>query len=301
MKWDGVRVGVATAGGELRVLSRNDKDLSATYPELGELRDLVDRPVVLDGEVVALDAQGRPDFGALQARMHRHAPGPALLAATPVVYYVFDLLHVDGQDLTSRPYSERRELLDELALAGRSVVVPPRFVDVAGSLILATADEHGLEGVVAKKAGSRYEPGRRSRSWIKTPLRKTIDVVIGGWTEGEGRRTGTIGALILGVPEPGGLRFVGNVGTGFSGATLRQLRVQLAERARSVSPFDPAVPREFARHAHWVSPDLVGEVEYRAVTTDGRLRHPSWRGWRSDRTVTDLWPGQEGPKFDSSG
>lgn len=220
--------------------------------------------------------------------MHRRNPSPGLLRTTPVVYYVFDLLHLDGTDLTRRPYEERRALLQELAPEGDSVKVPPWFVDVTGAFVLATATKHGLEGVVAKQRRSRYEPGRRSRNWIKTPLRRTIEVVVGGWSPGQGRRAGTMGALLLGVPSADGLHFVGNVGTGFTDAALADLFNRLAELKQPASPFAGPVPREFTRNAEWVAPEIVGEVEYRSLARDGRLRRPSWRGLRPDRSPSDV-------------
>jgi bifunctional non-homologous end joining protein LigD len=287
-KWDGVRAVTAVAGGELRVQSRNDKPLADMYPELGALRDLVDQAVTLDGEVVALDEKGRPDFGLLQQRMHRHHPPADLLAEVPVLYYVFDVLHLDGEDLTRLSYTDRRDALAGLGLGSAAVKVPPWFVGVEGATIQATAASHGLEGVVAKRAGSRYEPGKRSRSWIKAPLRRTIEVVVGGWAPGQGRRDGTIGALLLGVPSPEGLRYIGNVGTGFTDAVLADLFARLARLSQPASPFAEPVPREFGRHARWVAPEIVGEVEYRSVSRDGRLRHPSWRGIRADKSPSDL-------------
>jgi len=287
-KRDGVRAVTAVAGDQVRAQSRNDKPLTDTYPELAELQDLLDVAVVLDGEVVALGPGGRPDFGLLQTRMQRRTPSAELLRATPVLYYVFDLLHLDGVDLTKLSYEDRRVMLDDLQLDGPSVRVPPRFVDVEGAAILSTAAEHGIEGVVAKRIGSRYEPGKRSRSWIKTPLRRNMEVIVGGWTPRQGRRAGTLGALLLGVPCPDGLQFIGSVGTGFTDAMLDDLLSQLTKRERNTSPFVPAVPREFARQATWVRPDLVGEVEYRSVSRDGRLRHPSWRGLRPDKSPADL-------------
>ncbi|MDT7704881.1 MAG: bifunctional non-ous end joining protein LigD [Pseudonocardiales bacterium] len=287
-KWDGVRAVTAVTGDELRVQSRNDKPMVEIYLELGELRGLVDQPVVLDGEVVALDEAGRPDFGLLQSRMGRHSPDEELMRAAPVLYYVFDVLHLDGEDLTRVPYRDRRKALDGLKLDGRSVKVPPWFVDVEGATVQAAAAEHGLEGVVAKRISSRYEPGKRSRSWIKTPLRKNTEVIVGGWAPGQGRRAGTLGALLLGVPSEGGLRFIGNVGTGFTDAMLADLFNRLAELKQPASPFAEPVPREFARQAHWVAPELVAEVEYRSISRDGRLRHPSWRGLRPDKSPSDL-------------
>lgn len=288
IKWDGVRAIAAVAGDQLRIQSRNDKPLTDTYPELGELRRLVDKPTVLDGEIVALDGNGVPDFALLQQRMHRRNPAPGLLATTPVVYYVFDVLYLDGEDMTKLPYERRRTILEELNPDGGPVKVPPRFVNVAGAFVLATAEKHGLEGVVAKRTTSRYEPGSRSRSWVKTPLRKNTEAVIGGWLPGEGQRAGTLGALLLGVPDSDGLRFIGNVGTGFTDAMLAELFGRLAELTQPAGPFGGSVPRELARHAHWVAPELVGEVEYRSISRDGRLRHPSWRGLRPDRSPSDL-------------
>lgn len=289
-KWDGVRAVTAVAGDELRVQSRNDKPMVDVYPELGELRDLVHQAVVLDGEVISLDDKGRPDFGLLQNRMQRHAPDDDLLRSAPVLYFVFDVLHLDGKDLTRVPYVDRREVLAGLGLEGGSVKVPPWFIDVEGATIQATAAAHGLEGVVAKRVASRYEPGKRSRSWIKTPLRKNIEVIVGGWAPGLGRRAGTLGALLLGVPSDDGLRFIGNVGTGFTDAMLADLFNRLAKLKQPTSSFGEPVPREFSRHAHCVAPELVGEVEYRSISRDGRLRHPSWRGLRPDKSPADLGP-----------
>jgi bifunctional non-homologous end joining protein LigD len=146
-----------------------------------------------------------------------------------------------------------------------------------------------LEGVVAKRLDSRYEPGHRARTWIKIPLRHTQEVIIGGWRPGEGNRAGTIGALLLGVyDETGQLRYAGDIGTGFTDRMLRDLQAMLNTRERPSSPFDETVPREHARHAHWTEPELVGEVEYRQWTTDGRLRHASWRGLRPDRNPREI-------------
>jgi bifunctional non-homologous end joining protein LigD len=177
------------------------------------------------------------------------------------------------------------------------VRTPPFYTDVAGPDLLAVAADNGLEGVVAKRLNSLYYPGKRSTAWIKTPLRHTQEVIIGGWTEGGGRRSGTLGALLLGVHDQrdGRLRFVGRVGTGFTQAALRDMQAMLEARARPTGPFDEPIPREDARGAHWVTPDLVGEVEYRQWTpTDNRLRHPSWRGLRPDKSPAEV----KAPFFD---
>jgi bifunctional non-homologous end joining protein LigD len=288
-KWDGVRAIVAVApGAAVRAMSRNDRDITGSYPELLALTDLVDQPVLLDGELVALDPHGRPNFGRLQSRMHVRHPSDALLGAVPVQYYAFDLLQLGTQRLLSQPYVRRRQLLDDLRLDGGPVQVPAYHTDVDGSTLLELAGQHGLEGVVAKRLQSRYEPGRRVRFWIKTPLRHTQEVVIGGWRPGQGRRADTIGALLLGAyDQDGNLIYVGDVGTGFTEQMLRDLHAMLQLRERPTSPF-LHVPRELAQGAHWVQPDLVGEVEHRQLTTGGHLRHPSWRGLRPDRDPREI-------------
>jgi len=287
-KWDGVRAIVAAAPGSVRATSRNDRDITAAYPELGALGELVDRPVLLDGELVSLDQHGRPDFGRLQSRMHVRQPSGALLRWAPVLFYVFDLLHLDGS-LLSKPYVQRRELLGQLQLTDGPVGIPANHTDIPAPVLLDLARQHGLEGVVAKRLDSRYEPGRRARTWIKTPLRHTQEVIIGGWSPGAGRRAGTIGALLLGVyDETGLLRYVGHVGTGFTERMLQDLQTLLNTRERTSSPFDEPVPREHARRAHWIDPALVAEVQHRQWTPDGRLRHPSWRGLRPDRSPREI-------------
>jgi bifunctional non-homologous end joining protein LigD len=288
-KWDGYR-GIAYANGHnVRVLSRNDVDLVDEFRELRILPDLLEgRSAVLDGEIVALGADQRPDFGLLQQLRSRSGVG--LRTQRPrIAYYVFDLLHLDGRSLLSTPYEARRALLTGLNLPGNHPVqVPPTFPDTDPASLLQVAAEYGLEGIVAKRLGSRYEPGRRSPSWIKVPLRHTQEVVICGWKPGQGRRANTIGSLLLGVYEDGRLTFAGHVGTGFTDTVLFGLRRQLEGLERPTSPFDSDVPREYARHARWVSPELVGDVHYRQWTSDGRLRHPAWRGMRPDKNPADV-------------
>ncbi|MEU5695899.1 non-homologous end-joining DNA ligase [Actinosynnema sp. NPDC020468] len=288
-KWDGVRLVVYVRGGAVRALTRNDIDVTGAYPELGVLAGaLGGRDAVLDGEVVAVDAGGRPDFARLQSRMHVREPGEALRAAVPVAYYVFDLLHL-GTPLLALPYAERRARLAGCGLTGhREVLVPPHFTGVDGRDVLGAAVEHGLEGVVAKRVDSRYEPGRRSAAWVKVPLLHTREVLIGGWRPGEGRRAGTIGSLLLGVPTPDGLHYAGKVGTGFTHAALITLHDLLRPLEQPRSPFASAVPPREAAHAHWTAPLLVAEVEFRTRTPEGRLRHASWRGLRPDRTPDDI-------------
>ncbi|MEV4546258.1 non-homologous end-joining DNA ligase [Micromonospora echinaurantiaca] len=288
-KWDGVRAIGYVADG-VRLLSRNDRDVTRAYPELGELARLLSgRRAVLDGEVVALDGEGRPSFAALQRRMHVRAPSAALVGGTPVRMYLFDLLHLDGRDLTSLPYTERRALLQELDLSGQSVDTPPYWTGDAGRDLATAAADLGLEGVVAKQLDSPYQPGRRSPAWVKVPLNDTVEVIVGGYQPGAGRRAGTVGSLLLGMYDQGDkLAFIGHVGTGFTQAALRDLQQRLDKLRRPDPPFASPVPREHARHAVWVDPVLVGDVTFRSWTPDNRLRHPSWKGLRSDREPTEI-------------
>ena len=289
MKWDGVRAVVYLDRGDLRVLTRNDREVAATYPELAGLaHQLRDRRMILDGEVVAFDEAGRPSFGELQARMHVRAPGRALLDRVPVSLLVFDLLHVDGTSLVGAPYDERRSALEGLDLAGDRWAVPPAF-DGQGADALAVSKAQGLEGVLAKRHDSVYLPGRRSPHWIKVKHVRMQEVVVGGWSPGSGRRQGGIGSLLLGVPDQDGrLVYAGHVGTGFSDRVLADLGTRLRAAERSTSPFADEVPRAHAKDAHWVTPRLVGEVTFSEWTRDGMMRHPSWRGLRPDKDPQDV-------------
>jgi bifunctional non-homologous end joining protein LigD len=279
-KWDGVRAVAYVSGDQVRLLSRNDKDMTASYPELAVLAGRVRAPVILDGEIVALHS-GRPDFEVLQSRMHVRRPAAALIDRVPVQLYVFDLLHHGQDSLLGLPYAQRRERLEELGLDADPVRTPPWYRNDA-DVILATSLKHGLEGVVGKPLASRYHPGGR-RDWIKVKNIRHQGVIIGGWQPGQRRRAGTIGSLILGVYDDGRLVYAGNVGTGFTQATLADLIRQLAPLERDTSPFSTPVPAMYARDAHWVEPRPVGEVAFTEWTGDGSMRHPSWRGLRTDK------------------
>jgi bifunctional non-homologous end joining protein LigD len=285
MKWDGVRAIVYVEGGRAKVMTRNDRDVTGTYPELTQMAEsLGARQLVLDGEIVALDRQGRPDFGLLQQRMHVIGPSQvrSLVKRVPVSYLAFDLLYTDGRLLLDRTYDERRSELESLDLEGSHWGVPPAFPGDGAAAVKASQDQH-LEGVVAKRRNSTYEPGRRSRSWLKVKNVRTQEVVIGGWRPGAGRRSGTIGSLLLGIPDESGLKYVGHVGTGFTDAMLADLLRQLKPLQRETSPFSEELPRPDARDAVWIEPKLVGEVAFSEWTHDERLRHPSWRGLRPDK------------------
>lgn len=298
-KWDGYRCCLrAGPDGSARLTSRNGRDITAGYPELSRLPEAVlgGRAAVLDGEIVALGEAGRPDFGLLQRR-HQRTPGPALLAAVPVTFFAFDLLLLGDAWLLSEPYLRRRELLSAEvgarvgAEAFPPLAVPPCYPrsDVSPEELLAVARRHALEGLIAKRTDSPYQPGRRSRLWIKRALFATQEAVIGGWQPGGGHRAGTIGSLLLGAHDAdGALRYVGHVGSGFTERALAALLRELAPLERPASPFTDPVPRPQARRARWAAPRLVGEVAYRTWTRERRLRHPVWRGLRPDVRPADV-------------
>lgn len=287
-KWDGVRAVAALRNGVLGLTSRKGTDITVRYPEVGNLPDaLAGHDVVVDGEIVAMDELGRPDFGALQNRMHRTGPEVrGMAAARPVTFLVFDLLAWDGEDLLTAPYVERRERLDGLGLSAHRWVVTPWFRG-GGARVHAASKENDLEGVVAKRLDSPYRPGVRSPEWRKVKNIRMQSVVVGGWRPGQGRRAGGVGSLLFGVPDDEGrLVYAGHVGTGFTDEFLRELERMLTPR--STSPFHGDLPREVTRDAHWVEPDLVGEVAYAVWTAERRLRHPSWRGVRDDLEPDDV-------------
>jgi bifunctional non-homologous end joining protein LigD len=281
VKWDGVRALVAVDGGRITMTSRNGNEITAAYPELRGLGPaLGSTSALLDGEVVAFDANGRPDFGRLQSRMHARKPTPALIRDTPVTLLLFDVLHLEGRSLLDASYDERRAALETLPLSGERWQVPPSFPGDGEAVMTATRAQ-GMEGVVAKRRDSRYEPGRRSDCWVKVKHVRRTSAVVVGWKPGEGGRAGRIGSLLLAVPSDQGWSYAGHVGTGFTAATLKMLGDRLAPLRRDAPVLDD-VPREHARSAVWVEPELVVECDYTEWTRDGRLRHPSYKGLRSD-------------------
>jgi bifunctional non-homologous end joining protein LigD len=290
-KWDGVRAVVYVDGGRPRALSRNDRDITGSYPELRAMAESIGaRRLILDGELVALDADGRPSFGILQSRMHvtDAAAVRRLATTTPVTYLIFDLLYIDGRSMLGQPYSARREQLAELELSGDSWHTPPWFAG-GGSAVLEASKEQRLEGILMKRLDSPYTPGARSKSWLKLKNLLMQEVVIVGWKPGEGSREGAIGSLLLAVPDDeGALRYAGHVGTGFTEAMLRNLKSDLKPLAAADSPLAAEIPKAHSRDARWVTPTLVGEVTFSEWTRDGRLRHPSWRGLRPDKDAMEV-------------
>jgi bifunctional non-homologous end joining protein LigD len=287
IKWDGVRAIAYSSPGELRLESRNLNDITDRYPEIGRLgRALSSHSAILDGEIVALDSSGRPSFGALQQRMQVSSRAQARrhVTSTPVTYMIFDLLWLNGHSLMGLTYAERRELLDALALAGESWQTPEHVIGEGRALLQASA-EQGLEGVLAKRLDSIYQPGLRSRGWVKIKGVSRQELVIGGWLPGKGKRTGRIGALLLGVYEKQDvLRYVGRVGSGFSEPELDRLARLLDPLQRTSSPFTAgALP---PRHAQFCEPTLVAEVEFSEWTASGSLRQPRYKGLRDDKPAT---------------
>ena len=282
IKWDGYRALARLAGGEGAALrSRRGNDLTERFPTIASAlaRALRTPDCVVDGEVCALDERGRPSFSAMQQGKRD----------TPLVYYVFDLLELEARPLLDLPLRERRELLEPL-LDRRiaSVRLSEAFDD--GEALLTAAGEQGLEGIIAKRADSRYLPGRRSRDWLKIKTHGRQEFVIAGYTRGQGRRSGAFGSLVLGAYERNELRYVGNVGTGFNDAEIERLLAKLRPLERPDSPFAavPKMPRVRRGDVVWVEPKLVCEVAFSEWTHDGHLRQPSYQGLREDKTPRDV-------------
>lgn len=266
IKWDGYRTLAFVEAGRTRWQSSNLIDVTAKYPELSEFAGAVNAAsAIVDGELVVLDADGRPRFELMQQH------------ATQVAFYAFDVLSVDGHDTISLPYESRRELLSGLLETGANWMVPAHRVGDGAALVAATI-ERDLEGVMAKRLGSLYVPGKRSPNWRKVKNRHSVEVVIGGYKPGSGNRETTFGSLLVGVPEEGGLRFAGGVGTGFDHRTLQDLSARLARLRSEVCPFTTLPPREYTRDAIWVRPELRAAVEISEFTNEGYVRHSSFMG-----------------------
>ena len=294
VKWDGIRALGTWAEGRMLLHARRGTDITARYPELTAdgAPFLPVSDAVVDGEIVAFDVHGRPSFSLLQNRMHLTRPREIEreVVRTPVVYMLFDLLRLDGHDLTGMPLRERRTLLDDVITGlDAPLRIPPVFDDVDAAL--AASREFGLEGVVVKDPQSRYRPGQRSPSWLKLKHTRMQEAVIVGIRPGKGDRESTLGSLLLAVPDPRhgsrALRYVGRVGTGFSDRTLRDLLARLEPLRVAAAPLDD-VPALDASDALWVRPEVVGEVEFANWTPDGVLRHARWRGVRADKTVDEI-------------
>ncbi len=281
IKWDGYRIVSRVSGSEAELRTRKDQDYTARFANVAkELAKAMKTPdCVVDGEVCALDEEGRPSFSAMQQGKRE----------TPIVYYLFDLLEVDGEPVVDLPLEERRERLEQLLdRRNRTIRLSESFDD--GQALLAAAEQQGLEGVMAKRLGSRYLPGKRSRDWLKVKGHGRQEFVIAGYTRGKGRRGGTLGSLVLGTYRAGELVYAGNVGTGFTEREIERLLAKLKPLERKTPPFEdaPKMPRVRKGDVIWVEPKLVAEVEFAEWTHDNRLRAPSYKGLREDKDPTEV-------------
>ena len=281
VKWDGYRALAYVRGSETKLVSRNGNDLTARF---GSVANAISRATrspdcVLDGEVCALDEQGRSSFSAMQQGK----------AGTPIVYYVFDVLEIDGEPLIDLPFVERHQRLEQLLdKRNRTVRLSESFDD--GNALYAAAKQQRLEGIMGKRLDSRYLPGRRTRDWLKVKTHGEQEFVIAGYTKGTGRRASSFGSLVLGYYRGGVLVYAGNVGTGFNSTEIERLLDKLRPLKRATSPFRevPKMPKVRKSDVIWVEPKLVGEVEFAEWTHDGRLRAPSYKGLREDKSAEEV-------------
>ncbi|MBT2500661.1 ATP-dependent DNA ligase [Agromyces sp. ISL-38] len=289
-KWDGIRVLARTDDGGVRLLTRNGNDVTAKYPELANIASALRGDALVDGEIVALDEEGRPSFGLLQQRMNLSKPREIerVAASVPVRLRLFDVLEIAGYEVMGEPYDTRRARLERLVRERDDV--PLELPEQAGGTPAEALEESrrlGLEGIVAKRRDSPYRPGVRSDEWLKLKVTRTQEVVIGGYRPGIGSRTGRIRSLLVGVPGDDGLEYAGRVGSGFREIDLDRLIAALRPLEQPESPFIE-VPRVDASDAVWVKPELVGEIEFGEWTRSGVARHPSWRGLRPDKAPRDV-------------
>jgi bifunctional non-homologous end joining protein LigD len=287
IKWDGYRIVATVSGGEPELRSRKDQDYTKRFENVSKelVKALKTPDCVVDGEVCALDEEGRPSFSAMQQAK----------SGTPIVYYLFDLLEVEGEPIVDLPLEERRKRLEKLLdQRNKTVRFSESFDD--GEALLAAANAQGLEGIMSKRLGTRYLPGKRSRDWLKIKGHGRQEFVIAGYTRGQGRREGTLGALVLGMYEGKELAYAGNVGTGFNDREIDRLLAKLKPLARATPPFEnvPKMPRVRKGDVVWVEPKLVAEVEFVEWTHDGRLRAPAYKGLREDKAATEVH--REGPE-----
>jgi bifunctional non-homologous end joining protein LigD len=288
LKWDGIRAIAYVEGGRVKLETRTGNDVTHRYPELRKLGEaLGTREVILDGEVVAFDDRGRPSFELLQRRMHVEGDSTIrrLVGQVPVTYILFDVLWHEGHSTLELPYEERRALLASLELNGPSWQAPPHEVG-DGATTTEVSKQFELEGVVAKRLDSPYEPGRRSRAWLKIKNSLRQEFVVGGWQEGEGGRSGSIGSLLIGYyDDDSALHYAGKVGSGLSGASIAELTRLFERCARDTTPFATGKP---PKGVHFVEPVLVVEVRFTEWTSTGNVRQPTFLGTRTDKEPADV-------------
>ena len=282
IKYDGYRIGARILHNNVKLITRNGNDWTATFPEIAAaVKELPLEEALIDGEAAVLLPDGITSFQALQGVLKHYERGR-------LVYFVFDLLHLDGRDLSGLPLEKRKAILRRLVgeLPADAVIRYSLHFEGDGTAVLREARRMGLEGIVSKRRDLPYESGR-SRNWLKTKCVKRQEFVIGGFTDPEGSRVG-IGALLIGVNQDGYLRFAGKVGTGFTSDVLTELHRRLKALARKDCPFSPKPTGSLGRTAHWVRPELVAEVEFTEWTEDGKIRHPSFQGIREDKPASEV-------------
>ena len=288
VKWDGMRILAFVADGVAKLHTSNLIDATNRFPELaGLVGALEGHEAILDGEVVAFDDNDQPSFGRLQQRMHisNAVEARRLSADVPVTFVVFDLVHLDGHDMISLEYRDRRRLLGDLLENGGGWLVP-NHREGDGAALLEAAGQQGLEGVVAKRLDSRYEPGKRSPNWRKVKVRRRQELVIGGWLPGEGNRSGQLGSVLVGYYDADGqLQYAGRVGSGFNQRELARIAPLLDDLAVDEPPFVGTPPAAVRKVAHWVEPRLVAEVAFACgrPTACCATRRTSGCGWTRTR------------------
>ncbi len=290
VKWDGMRVLATCAHGRFRLTSRSGTDATPRFPEVAGAAQGLPAGTVLDGEIVAFDAAGHPSFALLAPRIQRTRADA--IGLRPVTFVVFDLLRLGADDVIALPYDERRRLLEDAVTPGPRVVVPDAFDD--GAALFATTEEQRLEGVVAKRRDSRYQPGVRSPDWVKVPHRRTRSLVIGGW-KARAESPGRLASLLVGTPtDDGKLRYEGAVGSGLTDVVSRAVVEVLGDIAVDDSRFHgyPAPEQATGDVLRWVDPLLVVDVEHLGRTANGLLRQPAVVRLRPDLTSDDVVDGE---------
>lgn len=277
VKFDGVRAVLAYDGSTVRLTSRRGNPMAVTYPELTGFRSA--DPVIVDGEIIALDEDGRPSFGRLQTRMNIRSTSGAADAVTraPATFVAFDLLYQSGS-IVDRPWTQRRQLLEDLDFEGAPMLLTP--IEEDGSALWEAVTDRQMEGMVGKLKSSLYQPGIRSADWRKIPFIQRMRAVVGGFTPGERSRSATFGSLLMGLVDGERLRYIGSVGTGFDQPTLRAIKAALDEMTVDGTPFHPDA--DIPSGSVFVNPDLVASIEFKEWTGPRRLRAPSFKGFTDD-------------------